>query len=202
MRGYTMNQMALTRRQRKSIIERDNGTSIMQHYSEEEGWHNGGYCEEWQECTNLQVHHLVPQRMLYDMIPKPTREQVDDPLNLGTLFSCEHIGCCPDGKPIPENAFVLHPDNEIARQLYATLGNEAYDQMMAHRDELLAQGEPYWNPDHDAEMLQTAAENTILAESQGWSFPGVQGRVPEKPYHWSDEFFLPELEIDWDEYEP
>ena len=55
--------MALTEKQRHSIIERDWGTSQLLHYNEKEGWYKGGYCQErGGDCTDLHVHHIDPQR--------------------------------------------------------------------------------------------------------------------------------------------
>lgn len=82
-------QCALTKKQREAILERDNHTSQMRHYSEEEGWHTGGYCEDGGEgCSHLAVHHIKPQR----------EGGSDEPENLITLFECEHVGRCPSGK--------------------------------------------------------------------------------------------------------
>lgn len=81
--------MALTAKQRKAILERDDNTSQMRHYSEEKGWHKGGYCEdEGEGCTDLHVHHIKPQRSGGN----------DEPENLITLFACEHVGVCKQEK--------------------------------------------------------------------------------------------------------
>jgi hypothetical protein len=80
---------ALTKKQRQAILERDDYTSQMRHYSEDEGWHHGGYCEDGgKECTDLHVHHIIPQR----------EGGLDEPENLITLFACEHIGVCKQQK--------------------------------------------------------------------------------------------------------
>lgn len=80
---------ALTKRQREAILERDEHTSQMRHYSEEKGWHTGGYCIDGGEnCTDLHIHHIVPQR----------EGGSDEPENLITLFACEHVGVCKQQK--------------------------------------------------------------------------------------------------------
>ena len=80
----------LTDAERKSILERDNYTSQMRHYSEEEGWHTGGYCEDetWQSCNDVHVHHIIPRG----------NGGTNNPENLITLFACEHVGVCKKGK--------------------------------------------------------------------------------------------------------
>ena len=90
--------MALTEKQRKAILERDDHTSQLLHYSEEEGFHRGGYCgdETWKTCSNLHVHHIRPQGV--DKDAGLSREDRDDPRNLITLFKCEHVGICDDHK--------------------------------------------------------------------------------------------------------
>jgi hypothetical protein len=81
--------MALTRKQRAAILDRDNHQSQMRHYSEEKGWHTGGYCEDGGVgCTHLEVHHTTPQGVGGE----------DTPENLITLYKCEHTGVCPDAK--------------------------------------------------------------------------------------------------------
>lgn len=92
--------LALTQKQRQAILERDNHQSQMRHYSEEEGWHTGGYCDEPQSCEHLQVHHIVPQ----------SEGGSDEPNNLITLSECEHNGRCPSGKIKKELARKWSPD--------------------------------------------------------------------------------------------
>jgi hypothetical protein len=87
--------LALNRRQRADILSRDDYTSQMRHYSEEKGWHTGGYCEDGGlDCDNLQVHHIQPQGT-FENYHDPEK---DSPNNLITLFECEHSGRCPDLK--------------------------------------------------------------------------------------------------------
>lgn len=159
-----------TDRQRRAILERDNYQGQMRHYDEVQGWHTGGYCPEWQSCDSVHVHHITPQRVAN--INGWSREDINDPDNLITLYSCEHTGQCPRRYPIdPYNHFVVHPDVIEAMHEYPMLKGQAFENMGAKRDELLSQGIAYWNTDHDAEMYETAVERTILAESQGWHYP-------------------------------
>lgn len=93
--------MALSKAQREAILQRDNYQSQMRHYSEELGWHTGGYCENGGEgCQHLQVHHIRPQSTFDD----PNDPEMDNPLNLITLYECEHNGRCPEGKILPQLA--------------------------------------------------------------------------------------------------
>ena len=168
--------MSVTFRQRKSIIERDGGTSQIRHYSEERGWHTGGYCDESETCTNLHVHHVGTRRNMRDS----TREEVDAPENLITTFSCEHVGVCPDGKIdggrkyVERKHFVIHPDTETAFKNYDGTPR-SFKVMGEIREELIAEGEQYYDNDHDREMAETARERTILAQTKGWHYPSVRG---------------------------
>jgi hypothetical protein len=79
----------LSKKQRDSIVERDEGKSQMRHYSEEEGWHTGGYCKDPENpCPHLHVHHIEPHGA----------GGSDDPTNLITVSECEHNGRCPSGR--------------------------------------------------------------------------------------------------------
>lgn len=159
--------MALTERQRASIIVRDEGTSQMLHYSEAEGWYQGGYCRErGGDCSDLHVHHIDPQR----------NGGGDTPDNLITLYACEHVGVCKaariipqlalsvpgrkEGKYVdPEKAFVVHPD--ITRAFLGYDGTDGYfKQVFEERDQKILSGEYYWNTDHDTQMAQTARERS------------------------------------------
>lgn len=181
----------LTERQRNAILERDGHTSQMKHYSEVLGFYRGGYCidDSWEECTSLQVHHIQPQRYMYR--EGATREEVDDPKNLITLFECEHNGTCKFRKLDDDpQQFVVHPDMAHARRLYRELGKEAYQIAFDHREELLEAGEPYWETDHDLELFETASELTDNAVINGWVFPEVNGMKKEHKGHWYDLFFI------------
>jgi len=78
----------LTKRQREAILDRDDHTSQMRTYSEEKGWHLASYCDNPEDCNDLQVHHIKPRRKC------KTQEEADNPRNLITLFSCLHTGIC------------------------------------------------------------------------------------------------------------
>lgn len=171
--------MALTEKQRHSIIERDWGTSQLLHYNEKEGWYKGGYCRErGGDCTDLHIHHIDPQR----------NGGGDEPNNLITLYACEHVGICKQNRIVPEvalhiegkkqgkfvdpeRAFVVHPD--ITRAFLGYDGTDDYFKKIFHdRDERVKNGEYYWNTDHDEQFARTARERSIDADmiAGGWTF--------------------------------
>jgi len=77
----------LTRKQREAILRRDDYHSQMRHYSEERGWYVNENCPyDGEPCANLHVHHIQPVRA----------GGTNDPENLITIFSCEHISVCPE----------------------------------------------------------------------------------------------------------
>lgn len=171
--------MALTEKQRHSIIERDWGTSQLLHYNEKEGWYKGGYCQErGGDCTDLHVHHIDPQR----------NGGGDEPNNLITLYACEHVGVCKQARLIPalaiptidrkpnkyvdpDKAFVVHPDITETFMGYDGTG-DYFKKVFADRDERVKNGEYYWNTDHDDQFRQTAHERSIDADmiAGGWTF--------------------------------
>jgi len=64
-----------------------------------------------------------------------------------------------EGKKYAKNEdFVIHPDIRDATKNYN--GKDTFKDAFAKRDELLEGGEPFWNTDHDEEMLETARERT------------------------------------------
>lgn len=151
--------------ERLAILKRDEHQSQMQHYNEEQGWHNNGYCGDVDinPCTHLQVHHIQPRRT----------GGLDEPTNLITLYQCEHVGVCPDkriegglrgGKYAPDNMFVVHRDIRDATMEYKGDVN-MYNQVFEARNEQLKQGNIYWNTTHDVEMKQTAVERS---QNPGW----------------------------------
>lgn len=73
---------ALTAKQRKAILRRDNHQSQLRYYDEERGWHNDiDHCEdEGKDCPHLQAHHVKPQRSGGDDSPNNT-------ITLGEVFS-------------------------------------------------------------------------------------------------------------------
>jgi len=77
---------AFTKAQRDWIIERDEGTSQMRHYSEEKGFYNHKACpHDGEPCGHLEIHHILPRRV-------GGGASAD---NLLTVFKCEHTGVCP-----------------------------------------------------------------------------------------------------------
>jgi hypothetical protein len=151
--------LALTSKQRREIIERDDGQSQMRHYSEEQGWHTLPPCEP--DGCKLQVHHIQLQR----------DGGQDVPDNLITLAQCEHTGKRCDGTMVdPTQDFVVHPDVIDAVNAYRGGVKNAFELMAQARNEVLGQGEIYHNPDHDAEMAETALERTLNAVAAGWRF--------------------------------
>lgn len=155
---------AITQKQRLKILLRDGGKSQMRHYTEEKGWHNGGYCED-EICEHLQVHHIETQR----------NGGGDYPENLITLSQCEHNGVCPsrkiidglrNGKYTNEGQFCVHPDIKEATMNYN--GGDSFKKVFEARNIKVALGEPYHNQDHDEELLETALLNTQNAIIHGW----------------------------------
>ena len=88
----------LTPKQRRAILERDNHTPQLRHYSEEKGWHKGGLCSDGEQgkCDHLHVHHIKPQGVMKDA--NASRDDINDPYNLITTGACEHTGVCPSKK--------------------------------------------------------------------------------------------------------
>ena len=87
--------MALSKRQRDAILNRDDHQSQLRTYSEEKGWHNGTHCINPENpCTSLHVHHIIPQRM----------GGKDSPENLITVPECIHVGRCRDNRIDPRKA--------------------------------------------------------------------------------------------------
>lgn len=152
-------------RQRKAILERDNNTSQMRHYSEESGFAPTPV-EKCKACNGkgcgLQVHHIDPRR----------NGGGDTPDNLITLFACEHIGKKANGELADTSEeFVVHPDTTDALRSYRKGNKKAFQEMSTKRDIKLQHGEIYWNPDHDEEMKETAVERTQSAVAKGWKWP-------------------------------
>lgn len=170
--GYTLSAMiafgvALTARQRRLIIERDDGKPAMRHYDEARGWHTGGYCGE-ETCDHLQVHHIDTQRN--------GGGNTSD--NLITLAQCEHTGVCParkiiggvrNGKYTNAQQFVVHPDIREAMMNY-TGDSSSFSTIFKRRDQCVENGETYHNDDHDSEMAETALANTLAAIARGWRY--------------------------------
>ena len=54
--------------------------------------------------------------------------------------------------------FVVHPDLQAAYRNYRD--GDSFEKMFEKRREKTANGEAYWNTDHDEEMLETARERS------------------------------------------
>jgi hypothetical protein len=77
--------MALTERERKSILQRDGYQPQLPIFDGDKIIY--GYCEEPKECKHLEVHHIVNQ----------ADGGTDEPKNLITTGKCIHVGVCPSG---------------------------------------------------------------------------------------------------------
>lgn len=160
--------MAFTEAERKAILKRDNFTSQLRHYTEEGGFKPPKGCiYDGKPCTLLQVHHIDTQR----------NGGGDTPDNAITLYQCEHVGKCNQGRihgekyVDPQKQFVVHEDMIRAFKEYAAGNTLAFQEMAERRNDLVAQGYLYHNTDHDAEMFQTAKERTLNALANGWIWP-------------------------------
>lgn len=153
--------LALSKKQRDSILERDDYTSQLRHYSEEKGWHTiDPYLPEGKAKPH--VHHIVPQR----------NGGEDEPDNLITVWEHEHTGRLPDGSFVDGNKkFVIHPDMEPTFARYRKGDKDAFKDMGDDRNAILSLGDTYHNVDHDREMLNTARERTNDSVKWGWKFP-------------------------------
>jgi len=156
--------MALTHRQRKAILERDDYQSQMRHYSEEKGWHTSG------DDKNLQVHHVTPQGWAKRVLNWPD-DKIDSPRNLITVSEREHVGRRYDGTLTGDKDFVIHPDTRQAFREHRKGNKGAFKDMVEGRKAKVDQGDKYWNTDHDVEMKQTAIERTDNAAIRGWKWP-------------------------------
>ena len=159
-----MNNERLTPAQRNAIIQRDNNTSQMRHYSEKRGFHTGCQvgCPVEAIKRKLQVHHINPFG----------NGGTNDPENLITLYQCEHVGKKCDGTLVEHGeSFVVHPDMVKGFQEYRKGNSNAINEVMERRKPLKEHGEIYWATDHDAEMAETALERTKEAKSRGWKYP-------------------------------
>jgi hypothetical protein len=66
-------------------------------------------------------------------------------------------------------AFTVHPDMQTFFEQYGQ--GMTFEEVRKLRDEMLANGEPYWQTDHDPEMKETAEERTKVAAARGWRWP-------------------------------
>ena len=166
----------LSKSQREAILKRDDYQSQMRHYTEEKGWHTGGYCEDGGEgCTNLEVHHIKPRRTC------ETQEEADNARNLITLYSCEHTGVCKDRKmkegggkyTDSQHHTTINSDMRDARKNYKGRGGNTFAETFRRRNEMLERDKniKYWDHDHDIEMRETAEERTVINAIKGWFMP-------------------------------
>lgn len=158
-----MAERPLTQAERRSILERDEYTSQMRHYSEKRGFYKG--CAECplkgKSKPKLQVHHVNPNG----------NGGANEPENLITVNECEHVGKRCDGTLVYDSSsFVIHEDMRQGFEEYRKGDKKAIQRVMERRKPLKENGEVYWNTDHDAEMAQTAVERTQNAISLGWIF--------------------------------
>lgn len=152
----------LTENQRRAIIERDNHTSQMRHYTEQCGFKPGCIDCPLPEQQKLHVHHVDPHG----------NGGTNDAVNLLTIFECEHVGKKCDGSLVdPTEKFVVHPDMVEGLKRYRKGDKYAIAKVMSAREPLKEHGDVYWNPDHDAEMKETAVERTLNALNNGWVYP-------------------------------
>ena len=171
--------MALTEKQRRLILDRDDHTSQLTQYSEEKGWHRSqGYCGDGENCTHLHVHHVEPSGI--GMSEGKNRKDIDTASNLITVFECEHTGRCPERK-LPggakyveigsEEQLVIHPDTTLAYQNYRGIRKPtSFDVMAEIRAEARANGEVYWEDSWDTILTDTADERTRCKAAEGWIF--------------------------------
>lgn len=82
----------------------------MGHYDEERGWYKSGpNCPyDGEPCHSLHDHHVNPVgKMIYESEQSGeeiNERKINSHLNRGTVFSCEHIGYCPEGRVGDEHA--------------------------------------------------------------------------------------------------
>lgn len=175
---FYLSKLAYSQKQRDWILERDNHTSQLRSYNEEDGWNNKGYCHEGGGCNHLHVHHIQPQRTGGE----------DSAQNGITLFECQHTGKCPSGKVKRElslrngkwvddkKAFVVHPDMRDGMMNYKPDG-DSIGEVFKQRNEAVEKGEKYWNDIHDEEMEQTARERSMQPGLVDFKqFPDVKRR--------------------------
>jgi hypothetical protein len=83
------NRIRLTKQERLSILQRDDFHSQLRNYSEEKGFHTNENCPyDNRPCPHLEVHHVLPVGA----------GGKNEPENLITLFSCQHVGRCPSNR--------------------------------------------------------------------------------------------------------
>jgi hypothetical protein len=68
-----------------------------------------------------------------------------------------------------DKSFTIHPDVQKWSQDYYP--NKSFQEVNELRNKKLAEGEPIHETDHDAELKETARNNTDNATIRGWKFP-------------------------------
>lgn len=129
---------------RRKILDRDRSRCQFPIYDEEKGWRFCG------STDRVQVHHISPQRWSeFFMLEADCNEFA----NLITLCFYHHQS-------------EIHPDMIEARHNYGiqkSRGIEkpnSYQQVFNNRDELIREGETYWNTDYDEFFSQRAEEQS------------------------------------------
>ncbi len=136
--------IALTQKERLSILERDDFKCQFPMYSEKRGWYQCGWGSRG-ESHNLHVHHLATQR----------NGGNNSPRNLLTLCKTHHTK-------------VIHPDVYEATLAYRAGDKQAFKKMIQKREQIIADGEQYWVSDWDIAMKDRAGEQTDRATGNGW----------------------------------
>ena len=136
--------VALTSRERLSILERDDFKCQFPMYSERRGWHICGYGSK-SNSTNLHCHHLETQR----------NGGNNDPRNLLILCKMHHT-------------HVIHPDVWEATQAYRAGNKDAFKEMIEKREQIIADGEIYWNDSWDIALKERATYQTHQRYFDGW----------------------------------
>lgn len=148
----------LNQKQRQAILERDCYSSQIT------GEPNCPYDNFL--CSNLHVHHIIPLRVGGRSVPE----------NLITLFSCEHVGVCPERrifgfeKYAPKSQFVIHRDIQKAYQEYNGT-KKSFEEVFRERDILVRKGKVFWDNSRDGFLREKSIKNTKKAIKKGWQWP-------------------------------
>lgn len=103
---------------------------------------------------DLHVHHLLPQKFSSVLGLNPNY-----PTNLITI--CAQLHVSEDG---------IHPDVAVAHQKYQNGNQNAFNEMVASREELLQSRRIYWNDQYDRQLSVIAARRTQNALQRGWTW--------------------------------
>ncbi len=126
--------IALTQKERLSILERDDYKCQFPMYSEERGWYICGRGSR-EDSHNLHVHHLDTQR------------------NGGSNSPRNLLTCCKT-----HHTMVIHPDVYEATLAYRAGDKQAFKKMIEKREAIIADGEEYWVSEWDIAMKERADE--------------------------------------------